>query len=832
MAPPPPSDVTKEFHSILPLRSREDELLNNILPSYHMFQSTISKNLTPTDENYRVDPPIYEVTPVSTNATTSPITSAVQTPRAGPSRIAGPSGDGYPFPNQPFSQASILNESASNLSSTFSSDPVQLYPQPSQASTFNAESADIWENTILANAHKLPNLSDANHEFSKNLEIDIKVTDKVCQKGVKPDIIDPSQFEYKQGDYLHGYVTITNRSKDPIPFDMVYVVFEGSLVVLDHSQGLIDSQQPVNVYKFLNMTDLFASWSFANIDRLVTDNGDPHDWCEGETDPYDNTCLSIDVKRFFQPNITYKRFFTFRVPEKLLDDACEFHNFGKHSEVPPSLGVARDMKSIPLMYLSNTSKNANKIKDFSFIDTYINYSVDARIIGKASEYKDAKELKLRSNKPKDRYVIAKELICPIRVVPLSYNHDEYLNPRNEEITLFYRAFVDSVKNKIAYGLETLANMNNDNHNIISPYQSPESVSLFMSNSALSPSNSTDRLKQLYSAANTTAKESILRQFKNLALGNVAETRGLNDEDYDDNAYQFMTPYKKKSLTGSLKVLGILSLSTPKQEYKSLYVPPLRYRDRNQSYNNNISIPVEIAFFYEPKTSGKQVSCPDIKLVTCELVSLTIRSKKYEIPIEFNHEMCFRDRQIVHNTSTPSSSSSSLFSNAKHEEQEINDFDSITIKPFQGYYNKLLELIRKFGNDPNFRVETQLFRDVKAMAFLQTKFINLNIANPKFYTQSKHNRGIHQNLNNIEWKHTESTTNKNYSYYTKKFDISLDLNGCHTKGTDPPKDCCFDHFTLVPNFQTCFMTRMYYIKIRVKMTNGTQLEVNVPLSIEN
>lgn len=786
----PPSDVSRE----LPFRSQEDKLVNNILPSYQMFQSTISKNLTPTDENYRVDPPVYEVTPVS-----SPPASGTQTP------AAGPSNEGYIFSTQPFSLMSILSPAESS-----SSQLVVPVTTPS-----NEETIDIWENTILANAHKLPNLSDTDHEFSKNLEIDIKVTEKVCQKGVKPDIIDPSQFEYKQGDYLHGYVTITNRSQEPIPFDMVYVVFEGALVVLDHSSGLIDSHKPINVYKFLNMTDLFASWSFANIDRLVTDNGDPHDWCEGEMDPYDNTSLSLGVKRIFQPNITYKRFFTFRVPDRLLDDACEFHDFKKHTEVPPSLGVARDMKSIPLMYLSNTSKNTNKLRDFSFIDTYINYSVDARIIGKASEYQKPEEVKLRSNKIKDRYVIARELNCPIRVVPLSYNHDEFLNPRTEEVSLFYKAFVDSIKNKIAYGIEL------STENVISPLQSS-------TDSILSPTVSSDRLKNLYSVANTTAKESILKQFKHLAAG----ASSSSDGDYDDNAYQFMIPYKKKSLTGSLKTLGILSLSTPKQEYKCLYVPPLRYRDRLQTYNTNVYIPVEIALFYEPKASGKQVACPEIKLVDCELVSLTIRSKKYDIPIEFSHEMCFRDRQIVHSTQTPSSSSSSLFSSSKQEAPESNDFDSIVIKPFQGYYSKILELMRKFGDDSSFRVEAQLFRDLKAMAYLQTKYMNLVVNNPKFYTQSKHNRGLHQNLNTIPWTHSESSTNVNYSYYSKKFDIALDLSGCYLKGTEPSKGSCFDNFTLVPTFQSCLMARLYYIKIKVKMVHGPEMIVNVPLSIEN
>ena len=61
--------------------NEEDDLINNILPSYHMHQSTISKNLTPTNENFRVDPPMYEMTPVNSLSTTPSVAlSAIQSP--------------------------------------------------------------------------------------------------------------------------------------------------------------------------------------------------------------------------------------------------------------------------------------------------------------------------------------------------------------------------------------------------------------------------------------------------------------------------------------------------------------------------------------------------------------------------------------------------------------------------------------------------------------------------------------------------------------------------------------------------------------------------------
>ena len=62
--------------------------------------------------------------------------------------------------------------------------------------------------------------------------------------------MDPSNREFKQGDYLHGYVTIRNTSDQPIPFDMVYVVFEGTFTTLDTLSGTISTEMPALRFKF------------------------------------------------------------------------------------------------------------------------------------------------------------------------------------------------------------------------------------------------------------------------------------------------------------------------------------------------------------------------------------------------------------------------------------------------------------------------------------------------------------------------------------------------------------------------------------------------------
>lgn len=719
-------------HPSSSVRSTEDELINSILPSYHMFQATVSKKLVPNEENFKEDPPTYEMSPLN-SAGLTPIASGIQTPLS----LTEPAA--FPFPGQ-------------------------------MEEAINEGSGDLWETTVLANVHKLVNLSETDN-LASALNVQISITESVCQKGVKPNLIDISNQEFKQGDYIHGFVTIKNGSREPIPFDMVYVVFEGNLVV-QGSNTLGDQSNPT-VFKFLNMLDLFASWSYANIDRLVTDNGDPHDWCDGETDPYDGTVLSIDLKRLFQPGVTYKRFFSFRVPEKLLDDACETHSFDIHCEVPPSIGSACSLHSF------KRTPESQKVKDFCFIGTSIYYNVAARVIGRASRY----NYKVLS----DKYVLAREASIPIRVIPWT-SHLEYQDYWLGKTNAFYKAFVESVEKKIEEG-----------RSVLRSFQAP-STSLILS-------------RQLSPVLLTQSHEKIRQLYK------FTETVKAPLKEADSQIYQHLSPYRKKALTGYSKVLGVFSLSTPKTEYKTVYVPPLRYRNPLQHYNTTVKIPIDLSYFYE---DGQLQVPPEPKKLTCELIVLTVRSKKHYIPVELNHEMCFKD-QVVDDV------------NSKNPADGLDNFDSIVIKPFHDYYHTLVSLMKKIGFDNEaYRVETLIFKDIKSMAMLQTKHINLEVPDVKFASVTENSAGILKDMTSIPWAVAKSSTNSNYHVHTRRMEVVVDLNSCHAKGTSEPGPgkSGFDALTLVPGFQTCLMARFYYVRISVKHRNGTVQAVHVPLSIQS
>ncbi|WPK24627.1 hypothetical protein PUMCH_001906 [Australozyma saopauloensis] len=752
------SDQSKSSNELSPLASARsqngDDLINTILPSYHMFQSTVSKKLVPNEESFKEDPPRYEL---------SPLNSAGLTPVA--SRA-----EGAPAVNL----AAAIEQAQRGLVAGEEEEAGE--GEAETEDVFNQKSADFWDKTILANVHNLDNLSEEKNELAQNLEVNLVFTQSVCQAGVRPDIIDVAQAEHRQGDYFHGYVTIKNTFSKPIPFDMVYVAFEGILCVKPLPVDLKDKVPNPVVFKFLNMLDLFASWSYANIDRLVTDSGDPHDWCEGETDPQDGTLLSIDVKRMFMPGVTYKRFFSFRIPERLLDDCCDFHSLDIHCRVPPSLGNAYNLNGSNKYHQTNFS-----FKDFTQVGSFIGYSVSARVIGRASQY----GIKSKN----DRYVLAAESSMPIRVIPYTISQ-LYTTSHNYEVNANFKDLLHQATSKIEQGQLVAEGLKNEGAGTLSSF-----IPLHANSSRTSLSLINDKFRHLYvapSRADKTPKKEGERFFRHVSL------------------------YKKKSLTGAIKGAGTIYISTPQATYDFPYIPPPEFRNPFQGYKSTIRVPIEYSYVCEKNKSGH--SMPRIKEISSELVVLTISSRKHEIPIEFNHEMCFDD-EIIDDMGFK-------------KPEELNSFETKVIKPFQTLYGSLISLMKKIGfDDSAFRVETKLFKDIKSLASLQMKRITVAMSSVTVFDNESGSLKQCNDLLSLNYEVAESPVNKNFDIHSKKLEVEIDLRDCKSKGfTDNDPKNGFDHMCLVPSFQMCFMSRIYYLRLTIKYRHGVTQILHVPISI--
>lgn len=721
-------------------------LIVNILPSYQMYQSTISKNLTPTTDDMRTDPPMYELTPTASSA----------------SNLNLEYFPGLSLPTSPAAEPETPNPFDSNGNAT------------------------RWDDTILANAHKLKRLTSINKELSKKLNIQIFLTEQIGRVGYTPTIIDPLKVELSQGDYVYGYILVTNKTRHKIPFDMFSVVLEGSATFGNTNNTL--AQPPSRIVRLLTMFDFNASWNDACLDRLSTDHNDPH-IPVNVIDPVDNTHVDFTNDKILKPEITYKKFFTFKLPEKLLESSCE-HGLVKHLQLPPTLGISKNevittlrqkWKENGLESESSTPKTddmkdknkryASYTNDMAFFDLAIDYSISARIVGKASDYEHLLGKVPFPTTHDDEYVVANEDYCYLRFISKTNDIFE-LNRKliNEEAKLMYANLVSNINDKIDKGRELTS-------------RDPTNELLGSPSSSLHP----------------TASHMEVAKMQQKYFADVRSSHRVNT----DNIYEVLFPYKKKSVFGSSKVIGLAAFSTPKAEYSVPYVPFPKFQKPGQEVpSTRIKIPMDITFIFSDKNS---VILPDFKKLSVELVALTIKSKSLPIPVVFHPEMLFENKN-----------------------KGLDNFDLVTIKKFQKYAVELTKLLKEVGPEA-LEIDRDLIHDVKCLANLASKYDHLKIQNPTI--QPVNSDEEYSLLSQIPWELETITStsatgvSEDQIKYFKNIYLNVDISDAVLSNTTSPEFC------LVPDFQSCLLARLYYLKINLKCPNGEKLPLRVPILLQ-
>lgn len=710
--PPLSLGSTLPSEEIQPLRSPayEDVPMWNILPSYQLYESTFSKNLDPDTENVHGTPPGYE--------------------------------DSLP------------------------SEPRTDYFSGSQPTT--------WENSILGNTHRLKLLALFDPQTADLLKIDVCLTTLPGQRGVKPSVYDALEYEFSQGSRIHGFVTIANTRKDPLPYDMVSIVFEGRITVNGDESDL---RKPVVFYKFLNMFDYRASWTPAHLDETITP--------ENIVDPVDGTCLQFSSDRYFQPGVVYKKFFNFTIPDKLLDCACEVHDLESHCQILPSIGLDKDQflhqlrkrreKPAPgLLVGPDKSVRAKQAilgaKDFCFSDTAISYCVDARVVGKLSDY--------GGTASKDEYIMVKEGTAPVRVIP-RVNRD-----LEDHAGRFYDKFVENIQQCIAMG------------KLLDGGMDPK----------VARRTSMVKRPQLYGGT----QKAVLDRPQN---------------------WENLIPYKKKTLTHPPKVVGMLLASTPKREYVLQYQPlHCRSGEKNgksgsrsespvhpvistlsclsiggissgassgtssknssgTSPGTTLSLPLSVTY---TRTDGSSAKPPEIKGVSAEIVCCTLRSKKYPIPVDFSTEMVVGDGSAQ------------------------DAFAHRVTQPFGRYLKEVMLLSERYDLS-QFNMTSQTVMDIKSLAHLGVKYNHVRIGKVGVKTAGGLDR----------WDEYSDMP----GMFTKDFLLDIDV-GSLAKEKAAKEDILGLSVCLVPTFQSCIAARFYYVMVYVKFSTGDPLTVKVGVKIQN
>ncbi|KAK6201686.1 ubiquitination pathway protein [Scheffersomyces amazonensis] len=697
-----------------------------------MYQSTISKNLTPTREDRRSTPPSYELAPFTSN------TSSVEDYFEGISLPASP-------------ELAPVSSSFPNL---------ELTDDESQHGDAN------WTDTILENAHKLKRLTSVNKEVSKCLSIEIVLTETIGKLGQIPKKIDPLSCEFKQGDYIYGYVLITNKTEEDIPFDMFSVVLEGCAIFGSNGNNNLVPQN-TSVNRFLTMFDFNASWNDACLDRLITDHNDPYRSVK-QFDHTDNTYTQLDEQKILIPKITYKKFFTFRIPEKLLDCSCN-HGLVKHLQLPPTLGISRDEIITTLRQkwkdkTNDTNSDARKkyaslTNDLAFNNASISYSVSARIIGKASDYKSLYAHPI-PNSAEDEYVVANEDYCYIRLIPCT-NAIFELNRSSidREATLLYTNMIERIEEKIELGRQ-LSSMSAEDRITSPPTLQPTQSALELS-----------KMQQSY-----ISKKS---------------------KSHSHDIIEVFLSHKKKQVFGGSKVLGLIALSTQKVACRLDYDSLSKFNTIEPSNSTILNIPMELSYIPATATTS---NVPDFKKISVDLIALTIKSKHLPIPLVFHSDMLFNNKM-----------------------NESDNFDLISLRKFQKYAIELSKLLKIHGED--LQIEKDLVYDLKSLANLATKYDTLKL---KSVTYSLPDSPInHNSFSSIPWQHENmaSTSSESHFRLFKKFNLKIDIADALLPGS------ATNEFCLIPDFQFCSMARIYYFKITLRNSSGEKLCMKVPMVLQ-
>lgn len=636
----------------------------------------------------------------------------------------------------------LLSDSNSSTEEVTDFPPVRL-PVGSLSTSFST-----WENSILAKAHLLGHLGDIDKIKAERIQIQLFLTIGPGSCGREQPTYDPLNKEFRQGDKIHGYVLLENYNKVPVPFEMFLVLFEGRVSV--NSMESDSRLKPVVFYKFLNMFDYSASWTPAYFNGV-----------DSKTDPRDGTSVQFNVKAL-EPGIRYKRFFNFTVPDRLLDCSCESHQIPRHCQLPPSFGLDRKMflqrlrqqrdghlspkksGSAPGLYIHPNQLPSGEhiarrpplapiVRDFCFLDTSISYCVEARLVGKRSKYQ-------KSCLPgSDEFIIVKENSVPVRVVP------EEIGLLPEEDALIDRRFEGFCA---------------DVERVISRGNRLDSVA------TAPPTRRPSTVKQVYGSNNAA------------------------DRNISGN-FEVLMPYKKKSLTQTPKVVGMLLACFSREERIVRYNSPANFIPLSGSVKASPSLFVlPVSLEYCSREDLKSQRPPEIKGVMAKIVACTIRSHKYRIPVEFSQKLKFDNSLVLK-----------------------DEFEKNVVEKFAKYLQELSQLIAKHGYT-KLQANRQLMMDVKCLANLQVKNDCLKI-------------GAEYTGRLPKWSYADSTGTCH-----NLFEVKVNFSAFSSDETlkQLPENMR-GSLALVPSFESCIVARFYYALVELKLANGDTLPLKVPVKVQ-
>lgn len=487
-------------------------------------------------------------------------------------------------------------------------------------------------------------------------------------------------------------------------------------------------------------------------------------------EPYDidsdGCVIGLRNDRILAPNTKYKKFFAFKFPTNLLDNTCR-HQQEVHTLLPPSLGIDRIKKKGKFSNIE-----VNPLLNYGHSGTRGSPILTKDLSQEKLSISYSINAKVIGTTPRrpDRLVLLKDSEYALRFIPFGFG-----------VPLF------SSKASLEAMCQTIEHNYNMAERILKLNEGTQTEEVENFDSSL-------KARQLSLGSNhsygydSTSSRFPLRNNKNFQ-GPKAETQLKYFQNASSSKSSLFGKLKKNSKSNVPSGSGLIVVSTNIPKDGLSYHSPKLVKQANEVENlseadvknidelsssltsseKRILRDLNINIKFSPSDNSLDMPPPEIKSITPKLIAMNIYSSS-SIPIKLSPD---------------------LF--------KTTDFNKLKTK-FERYYKAFVELEEKFienSMDISRHVDSSVIQDIKAMKDLKVEKIPLSVFEPVNYKSN--------------WVKTS----------TKEWERSIELKLKYTNDMNE---------TLVPNFQSCLLSRIYCVNVDVVFENGQSCELVVPVRV--
>lgn len=783
----------------------------DILPSFQLFQSMLKKNDFEFDENNIGHPPNYlnhdhpignQSPDISSNATDTRDESTAN------DQLEYEDDGAYMFSDNEMEEGLQLH-SRNTRPLTSVNGHLNSQGLSSRNSPLTHES---YGHSVLDNIDRLPK--------AKKSPLDIQIF-------VTKDVPTPNKFneletkikEYSSGDFINGYVIITNNLSKPVDFGMFMVSLEGTFKAIKFDPN--QQKQRLVLKKFLKMYDLNASYNYGIIPSSAGIEYDPD-----SKDSIDNCIMGLPDDRVLRPHQRYKKFVTFRFPEMLLDDSCPHHVL-RHTMPPPSFGI--DESSF--QYRSNNIEvnkalgygclmergSPLKVKDNSFDGISVSYSIEAKFIDK--QHTQSQETPIQTNDincpepgSESKYVVSQSAQYFVRFIPnvesqlkaysLAYEglrEDTFdnlgidgmfvQNMKRRSTWDYVRQMNQKIEQEIRELFERSSNQSelkkfNQFNSESQEYRGSEGVE-HLKDKRLKrrPWRNAVTSKQITQIFGKKSRKIFLPTVEIGALRLVA--------DVPNKLLLYDTPRLLRRYNHG--ILGSDRFSDLENKLSNISLTPTLSNIENLYKRNDEKILKEIHFDILFDPSDKTTKPPLISYIDFHIIAWTYNTE-YPIPVSFEHDFFYsmlnEDQMVVLDEETELTQETLL-----KLKSDVNDFIS-------------------FLKETKTVVSKETFSYLKSLSTMGLKKDILK----DYFKRVSHGTDS-EVLDNEDWRASQTTDGK--LLWKKSLLVPLKVTNK-------------SNYTLVPSFQNCLIGRLYGLQIDVKMKGGevnkNHVKIEVPILV--